>query len=315
MWNPVGVIDCGPACQEDTLMTRAAKPGPYRGRFAPSPTGELHFGSLVAAMASYLDARANGGTWLVRMEDLDPPREQPGAADAILQGLRRFGFEWDEPVVYQSSRLEVYAATLDQLLTSERAFWCGCSRRHLRGTTVYPGTCAKGLPADREPRSIRLAVAGKVSFQDRWQGVQSQDLITEVGAFIIRRADGLTAYQLAVVIDDAWQQISHVVRGSDLLDSTPRQIFLQQSLGLETPDYAHFPVAVDHKGKKLSKQTFAQPVDPAHPLPALIAAAAFLGQSVIEASSVPAFWAQAISTWCPEQIPPGLTQEFARTSA
>ena len=298
-------------CPEDTAMTQTDSQAPYRGRFAPSPTGALHFGSLVAAMASYLDARAHEGTWLVRMEDLDPPREQPGAAQAILSGLQAFGFEWDEPVIYQSNRLEAYKAALDHLLNGGEAFWCGCSRRHLRGKPIYPGTCANGLPEGREPRSIRLNVAGSITFEDRWQGKQSQNLAEDVGAFIIRRADGLTAYQLAVVVDDAWQQISHVVRGSDLLDSTPRQIYLQQILELPTPSYAHFPIAVDADGVKLSKQTFARPVDPAEPLPALRAASEFLGQTQIEAGSVSAFWANAIDRWEPDRLPPGLTQEFA----
>lgn len=296
-------------------MSQPASQAPYRGRFAPSPTGALHFGSLVAAMASYLDARAHNGTWLVRMEDLDPPREQPGAADAILSGLHDFGFEWDEPVLYQSSRLDAYQATLEHLLSIDHAFWCGCSRRHLRDKPIYPGTCAKGLPDGREPRSIRLRVADSITFADRWQGPQSQNLTEEVGAFIIRRADGLTAYQLAVVVDDALQQISHVVRGSDLLDSTPRQIYLQQALGLSTPTYAHFPVAVDSNGVKLSKQTFARPIDPAAPLPALTAAADFLGQAPSGAASVSAFWAHAITCWRPEQMPPGLTREYAPAAA
>lgn len=292
-------------------MAHTDSQAPYRGRFAPSPTGALHFGSLVAAMASYLDARAQDGTWLVRMEDLDPPREQPGAAEAILRGLQAFGFEWDEPVIYQSNRLEAYKAALDQLLSEGAAFWCGCSRRHLRGNPIYPGTCANGLPDGREPRSIRLNVTGKILFEDRWLGSQSQNLAKDVGAFIIRRADGLTAYQLAVVVDDAWQQISHVVRGSDLLDSTPRQIYLQQVLRLPTPSYAHFPIAVDAEGVKLSKQTFASPIDPAEPLPALKAASDFLGQPPIGAGSVSAFWASAIDRWEPGRLPPGLTREFA----
>ena len=239
----------------------------HTGRFAPSPTGPLHFGSLAAALASWLEARAAGGRWLVRIEDLDPPREQPGAADEILRTLERLGLYWDGEVVFQSRRKALYQESLSDL--REFTYGCGCSRREIAdsslglaadGAQIYPGTCRDGLPPSRQPRSLRVKVAGSIDFVDRVQGAQSQNLETEVGDFVLRRADGQFAYQLAVVVDDAAQGVSDVVRGADLLGSTARQVFLQRLLGLPTPRYLHIPAAVNAAGEKLSKQTGALPV-------------------------------------------------------
>ena len=236
------------------------------GRFAPSPSGPLHFGSLVAALASWLDARAAGGRWLVRIEDLDQPRVQPGAADDILRTLERLGLYWDGEVIFQSRRAPVYEEALSRLRDT---YLCGCSRREIAdsavslaadGAQVYPGTCRAGLAPGRAARSLRVRVAGSVSFLDRVQGRLAQDLAREVGDFVLRRADGQFAYQLAVVVDDAAQEVSDVVRGADLLDSTPRQIYLQRLLGFPTPRYLHVPVVLDAAGDKLSKHAGARPI-------------------------------------------------------
>jgi glutamyl-Q tRNA(Asp) synthetase len=265
----------------------------YRGRFAPSPTGPLHFGSLVAALGSWLDARKHGGEWLVRMEDIDWPRRVPGASDAILATLEACGLEWDGEVLYQSRRTDIYTAALQQLQTTGRLFPCGCSRKEVAdsalpgpptlagsGELIYPGTCRHGLAAGRMPRAWRINVTGTtLTFDDAIQGHIRQDLEREVGDFVVKRADGLFAYQLAVVVDDAAQGITDVVRGADLLDSTPRQLLLQQLLGLAQPRYAHLPVAVNTQGEKLSKQTFAQAISNRRATDALFAALQFLGQS------------------------------------
>src|SRR5439155_8369804 len=254
----------------------------YTGRFAPSPTGPLHMGSLIAALASWLDARAAGGQWLVRIEDLDRPRAVPGAADEILRALERLGLHWDGEVVYQSRRDALYSAALDKLRA--HTYWCSCTRREIAdsslalatdGAHIYPGTCrARKAPGGRALR-IRTDKE-EIRFRDRLQGAQSQVLERDIGDFVLYRADGLFAYQLAVVVDDAAQGITDVVRGADLLDSTPRQIHLQQLLALPTPRYLHVPVALDTAGGKLSKQTAAAPIetDPC----ALRRALAFLGQ-------------------------------------
>lgn len=261
---------------------------PYRGRFAPSPTGQLHFGSLVAAMGSYLDALAHGGEWLVRMEDVDAPRNQPGAAADILATLEAFGFEWQGEVLWQSHRLEAYRAALEKLKSRGLAYGCACSRKEIAdsanhaaidGGLAYPGTCRAGLAAGRAARAWRLEVtAEETACQDRLQGRIAQRLEQDVGDFVLLRADGQFAYQLAVVVDDAWQGITDIVRGADLIASTPRQIYLQHCLGWPTSTYAHLPLAINAAGEKLSKQTRAQPLDRAHPGPALVQALAFLGQ-------------------------------------
>ena len=260
---------------------------PYRGRFAPSPTGPLHFGSLVAALASYLDARAHGGTWLVRIEDLDAPRTSPGAADAILRCLESCGLFWDENVLYQTQRIPIYLNVFEDLLERGLVYPCACTRREIAdsvaglaasGEVPYPGTCRAGLPPDRAPRAWRLRVENRiVEFEDRRMGRVRQNLERDVGDFIVRRADGPFAYQLAVVVDDCAQGITDVVRGEDLLASTPRQIFLHERLGCAPPRYLHFPVVRDARGEKLSKQTGASPVDYTNPLPTLREALRFLG--------------------------------------
>ena len=233
----------------------------YVGRFAPTPSGYLHFGSLVAAVASYLDARAVGGRWLVRMEDLDPPREVPGAQQAILETLERYGFEWDGAVERQSERFPDYAAVVEQLLRSGLAYACTCSRKQLEGFAgIYPGFC-RDAGHTREDAAIRLRVPElEYRFVDRVQGEVHQHLGREVGDFVIQRRDGFYAYQLAVVLDDAWQGITDIVRGADLLDSTPRQLYLQELLGLSQPRYLHVPLIVQPDGHKLGKSYRSPPL-------------------------------------------------------
>ena len=247
----------------------------------------MHFGSLVAALGSFLDARRCGGEWWVRIEDVDAPRARSGAADAILRALERFQLHWDGPVLYQSRRTDAYRAALARLLSAGLAYPCTCSRRELAacprggdGAPIYPGHCRAGVGHPGRPAAVRLRVDGAaVAFRDAVRGEFRQCLTGEVGDFVIRRADGLFAYQLAVVVDDAAQGITRVVRGADLLDSTPRQIHLQRLLGLPEPAYAHLPVAVDQSGHKLSKQAGAAPLDADDPAPALWAALRFLGQN------------------------------------
>ena len=284
----------------------------YRGRFAPSPTGPLHLGSLIAAVGSYLDARGRDGEWLVRMEDVDTPRTVPGADRDILDVLRRFGMEWDQPVVYQSQRTRLYRTALDSLTDDGWAYPCACSRKEVGGP-VYPGTCRPGLAPGRAPRAMRMRTEGhRIAFEDAVQGTFSQALETDVGDFVIRRADGLFAYQLAVVVDDADQAVTEIVRGSDLLDSTPRQIHLQRALGLATPEFVHLPIATDPGGSKLSKQTRAAPVDPEHPEPALRRALGFLGHpppEEIAGAPLSELWEWAIGSWRRARIPRRLAIE------
>ena len=264
-------------------MNDAPPASAYRGRFAPSPTGDLHFGSLVAAVGSYLQARSQGGKWLIRIEDIDPPREVEGSSKRLITDLKDFGLISDEPVVFQSDRLAEYQHALDQLLYTNKAFHCGCSRRHLPESGIYPGTCSNGIPPDRTARSIRLRTQkAEITLNDRVQGEFRQNLGSEVGDFIIRRGDGLTAYQLATVVDDEWQGITEIVRGADLLDSTPRQIFLQQQLGYSTPSYAHLPVVLGENGNKLSKRTEADPVSGDNRGETLAACLKFLGHNLPE---------------------------------
>jgi glutamyl-Q tRNA(Asp) synthetase len=248
----------------------------YRGRFAPSPTGALHFGSLVAAVASWLRARSLGGAWIVRMEDVDTTREVPGSAQSILDTLAAFGMTSDEPVLRQSARTAEYDAALARLIQAGAAFDCRCSRAELGAEGIHRA-CVGRL--ERDPAWRVRATDTRIDFIDHIQGAQTQDLMQAVGDFVVKRADGLYAYQLAVVVDDAAQGITEVVRGADLLDSTARQIQLQRLLGLPRPEYAHIPIAVDAAGAKLSKQHAAAPVDAADPLPALRHAWAFLGQA------------------------------------
>jgi glutamyl-Q tRNA(Asp) synthetase len=232
-----------------------------KGRFAPSPTGDLHFGSLVSALASYLQTKSSGGRWVIRIEDIDPPREVPGSANRILAELGRFGLHSDDPVLYQSTRLDAYHEELEKLLAQGRAFWCGCSRSELPPSGIYPGTCRNGMPAGKKARSIRLRVEDKpIVFEDRILGRITENLHQSVGDFVIQRADGLPAYQLAVVVDDAFQAVTEVVRGTDLLESTARQVYLQECLDLPTPTYAHHPLALRDDGQKLSKRLGSDPI-------------------------------------------------------
>lgn len=288
--------------------------GKYRGRFAPSPTGPLHFGSLVAAVGSCLEARVRSGEWLVRMEDLDRQREAPGAADAILRSLEAYGFEWDGEVVFQSHRDAAYAAALARLEEQGAVFRCACTRREISdsslsiaGEPVYPGTCRNAALRGREARTTRVRVEkAAITFDDLLQGRIEQHVGREVGDFVVRRADGYFAYQLAVVVDDFEQGITHVVRGADLLTSTPRQILLQRLLAFPTPRYSHLPVAVNREGEKLSKQTLAAPLTERDAPAELARALRFLGQSTpgdLAEASIPEIWTWARKNWRAEHIP------------
>lgn len=292
-------------------MRAARRDGDYVGRFAPSPSGPLHAGSLVAALASRLDALAHGGRWLLRIEDVDTPRTVAGAADEIARTLAALGFSWDGQPLFQSTRSGAYEAAFDRLRAAHHVYPCACTRREIadsllragealarHGELVYPGTCRNGLPAARLPRAWRLRVPpGSVEFVDRCAGTVHQDVAREVGDFVLRRADGVWAYQLAVVVDDDAQRVTDVVRGADLLASTPRQIVLQRLLGMRTPRYLHVPLVTDARGEKLSKQTAAEPVEAARPLDALRRAAAHLGLGQIPAASLEAFWQEAVRRW------------------
>ncbi len=288
----------------------------YVGRFAPSPTGPLHFGSLVAAVASYCDARKNIGKWLVRMEDLDKPREMAGAADDILWTLEAFGFEWDGDIVYQSQRDTIYAESFDTLQKQKLIYACTCTRKEIADSAInagiegviYPKTCQfKPALHTNIHAAYRAVVLNKnISFTDIIQGEIKQNLARDVGDFILKRKDGFFAYQLAVVVDDAAQQITHIVRGADLLDSAPRQIYLQQLLGLVTPHYAHVPVAVNEHNEKLSKQTLAKPIMP-HAAPMLVfEALQFLGQNPppeIKNATLAEVWRWAVANWQLSKVP------------
>jgi glutamyl-Q tRNA(Asp) synthetase len=283
----------------------------YLGRFAPTPSGALHFGSLIAALGSFLDARAQGGEWHLRIDDLDPPRVAPGSAESILRTLERFGFEWDGPVVYQSQRGEAYTAALQRLIDAGQMYACDCTRKRLKENAcigvdgpVYPGTCrARHLPLQG---ALRFRVPEtRVVFDDHLAGRIACDVAHECGDFVLRRADGVYAYQLAVTVDDAELGVSHVVRGADLLASTPRQIVLQQALGYSTPSYLHLPVALNADGGKLSKQTLAAPLNDAAPLAALLQAAAFLELDLPpKPASVAEFWPLATGQWQRLKLPP-----------
>ena len=255
------------------------------GRFAPSPTGPLHFGSLIAALASYCEAKTQGGKWLVRMEDLDKPREVAGAADHILKTLETFGFEWDGEVIYQSHRNHLYQEALNQLQAASLIYKCDCSRKEIADSAehgidglIYPGIC-RHKEALRTPSASRVIVDAKpILFTDAIQGSIEQTLTQDVGDFVLKRADGLYAYQLAVVVDDFEQGVTHILRGADLLNSSPRQIYLQQLLRYPTPEYAHIPIANNANNEKLSKQTLAPAIDGSQASTLLKQALAFLGQ-------------------------------------
>lgn len=285
------------------------------GRFAPSPTGPLHFGSLVAAVGSFLDARSQGGKWLVRMEDIDTPRVRAGAADTILQQLECFGFAWDGPVLYQSGRTEAYRESLRKLREAGLVYPCVCTRKAMESGR-YPGTCRnRKIETTEERASWRVRVNDEpVRFTDRLQGAQEERLSETCGDFVVLRADGITAYQLAVVVDDAMRGISDVVRDADLLDSTCRQIYLQSALGLQRPGYLHLPVAVNAAGEKLSKQTRAQAISCRNAGAELWRALAFLGQrppADLAHASVNTVWQWAFENWDVLRIPATLSATYA----
>lgn len=290
---------------------------PTIGRFAPSPSGPLHAGSLVAAMASYLDAKSHDGKWLLRIEDIDETRTVPDAIQAIHQALLTMGMQWDQQVITQSERKAHYQSACEQL--AENTYPCACTRKEIMdsattiglptaadGATIYPGTCRNGIPANKIARTLRIKVPDRrdpkrlIHFNDRWLGPQTQDLAQEAGDFVLKRADGFWAYQLAVVVDDAAQGVTDIVRGADLIDSTARQIYLQQLLHVPTPSYMHVPLLPGADGEKLSKQNGAAPLDLNKPLAELIGCARFLGlESGISptTNSIEAFWPQAIAAW------------------
>ena len=285
----------------------------YRGRFAPSPTGPLHAGSLVAALASWLDARAHDGAWLVRIEDVDPPREQPGAAEDILATLADFGLDADESIVRQHDRTAFYERALARLADAGRIYACRCSRAQVAEAAarlslqpgVYPGTCRDLALPRSAGHALRLRVDDRaMDFVDRACGRFSQRIATEVGDFVVRRADGLFAYQLAVVVDDAEQGITDIVRGADLLDNTPRQIFLQRLLGIAEPRYLHVPVVRSSDGEKLSKQNGAVALDRRRTLDELAKAARHLGMPAFGVASHDAFFRLAIEWWREHRIMP-----------
>lgn len=272
-------------------------PGPYIGRFAPSPTGPLHFGSLIAAVASYLEARSRGGQWLLRVEDIDPPREQPGATRAILNALEAYGFEWDGGVSYQSDSRPQHDDAIAALVKGGLAYPCGCSRRQLG--RVYPGTCRTGTTARDTALRVRTN-DDPIRYVDRLQGTQMQRLESACGDFIVLRKDGLIAYQLAVVVDDHLQGVTEIVRGIDLIESTPRQIHLQQLLGYSTPVYAHIPVAINSRNQKLSKSYGAHEILLDRAAETLLTALQVLGQRPdddLAAGSLADIWGWALAHW------------------
>jgi glutamyl-Q tRNA(Asp) synthetase len=296
---------------------RSSAPGtPYRGRFAPSPTGPLHLGSLLAAAGSWLDARAARGEWLVRIEDLDPPREPPGAADEILRALEALSLPWDGEVLFQSRRLDLYEATLAELVARGWAYPCVCTRKGIEaanrrrgrpGERVYPGTCRTLPPAAaRKTRILRArTTAERIAIPDRLQGLFAQALEEDVGDFVLRRREGYIAYQLAVVLDDCLQRVTDVVRGIDLLDSTPRQVWLQRLLGCVTPSYMHLPVLTEPGGEKLSKQTGAEPADLRRPGETAWRILELLRQAPppeLRGAAPAELWAWGAANWRPQQL-------------
>lgn len=289
----------------------------YVGRFAPSPTGPLHFGSLLAALASYLDARSYEGRWLLRIEDIDPPREQSGASNSFPPTLEAFGFYWDDELTLQSERTEYYQDTLHTLFVQGDAYRCSCSRKALlerSGSSIYDRYCHLNPSTDNLPTAVRIHCPNQpVRFLDLIQGIQHFDLLNDSGDFVVLRKDGLFAYQLAVVVDDHLQGITHIVRGSDLLPETPKQLHLQDRLNIPAPRYAHIPVAANSQGQKLSKQTYAQALDLDNPVPQLIEALKFLNQkpdSGMRYASPEELLKWAITHWKMDEIPPLLKQTW-----
>lgn len=275
----------------------------YVGRFAPSPTGPLHFGSLITAIASYCDAKTHQGKWLVRIEDTDIPRIYPGSEAHILKCIDAFGFEPDDEIVFQRNRLTLYEQVLDQLHAQGQIYACQCTRKLLGSNAIYPGTC-QTLSLAFEHQAIRVKVsAAPICFEDRLQGRQCSNLADELGDFVLKRRDGILNYQLAVVVDDYLQGVTDVVRGADLLDNTQRQIWLQQLLGYPTPRYMHLPLAMNEHGQKLSKQNLAAALDPAHAADYIQQALNALQQPNVERDTPRQMLAQAVAQWDVEQIP------------
>ncbi|MFN0040117.1 MAG: tRNA glutamyl-Q(34) synthetase GluQRS [Burkholderiales bacterium] len=285
---------------------------PYLGRFAPTPSGPLHLGSMVAAVGSYLDARAHRGSWFVRIDDLDEPRVVPGASESILDCLQRFGMRWDGDVAYQRLKSSRYASAFETLRASDAVYPCACSRREVEQAgmagaeaAVYPGTCRNGMPEGRTARAWRMRTTGvRIRFDDKIQGLVEQDLAADIGDFVLARADGVPSYHLACVVDDAESGITHVVRGADLVNSTPRQILVQQHLGFAGPEYLHLPVVVNRHGEKLSKQTRAPAVDPSNAAAILRRILQFLGQEVPRDQNLEDLWEKAIAGWSRVRVPP-----------
>lgn len=304
-----------PATESSPFHSDLARPTGepiYRGRFAPSPTGPMHFGSLVTAVGSYLQARSNDGQWLVRIEDIDPPREQPGAAANILRTLELFGFTWDGEVVYQSTRSDAYLGALEQLMADDLLYGCNCSRKEIAelGHTgvagfIYPGTC-RGRPLHTN-NSWRVHTRGyQIHLHDLLRGESDWNIEQTYGDFIVRRADGLFAYHLCSVVDDAAAGVTEVVRGQDLFTCTPPQIHLQRLLGYQTPRYMHLPIAVSPQGQKLSKQNHARPLDPNQAAHQLASALRFLGQPApdhLDNAPIAEVWQWAFLNWSPTAIP------------
>lgn len=305
--------------QEDSRAS-VSSVGPYVGRFAPTPSGPLHFGSLVAALGSALEAHAQSGRWLLRIDDIDTPRVVADAESSILRDLELLGFEWEGAPLRQSTETAAYQAALDRLAAAGHLYGCTCSRKEITdsalgrsadGALRYPGTCREGMAPGRRARATRvrtdhLEPGSSIGFVDRVQGHIEQNVENDVGDFVLHRADGQFAYQLAVVVDDAAQGVTEVVRGADLLDSTPRQIYLQRLLGLPTPSYAHLPVAMDAHGDKLSKQTLAAPISEMAPAAALCAALEFLGHIApppLWHATVAEVWSWAHANWDLSKVP------------
>jgi glutamyl-Q tRNA(Asp) synthetase len=285
------------------------KPTIYKGRFAPSPTGSVHYGTLVAAVGSYLQAKKNNGEWIIRMEDVDTTRKVKGSDIEILKTLETFGFQWQGEVIYQSQRTELYEHALEQLISQSLIFPCLCSRKQLVkiDSSIYPGTCRSRLLPDVNPHALRIHANNiSITFNDCVMGKQTQNIQHECGDFIIKRRDGLFAYQLAVVVDDALQGITEVVRGADLLNSTNRQIYLQQQLNYATPLYCHLPLAIDKDGNKISKSVGAASIDIRHKEKLLVSVLHFLGQSApddLAQSTLEDIWKWAIQHWNIRSIP------------
>ncbi len=286
---------------------------PATGRFAPSPTGPLHYGSLLAAVASFLNIRAKNGNWLVRIDDLDPPREVAGASAGILHTLDKYGLYWDKEVIYQSQRSELYNEALTELGKNNQLYRCSCSRKEIakRGEDFYQGHCRKGYDPERNHFSLRIKTPNRtVTWKDMVQDHQTFNLFDSNGDFIVKRSDGLYAYHLAVVVDDAAQQITEIIRGADLLTSTPAQLYLQQLLDIQPPQYSHIPVAVNAEGEKLSKQTGAEPVSLKDPVSTLVMTLRDLGQAPpdkLAKSSVDDVIRWGIDNWVLGSVPGGLS--------